>query len=125
MEHEHTQHVAAPAEQVFAVLADVDRLPQYVPQLTAANRAGGDEISIEARYDGHTQNAKGWFRADESKRRIEWGAEGSDYHGWLQVDPDDEGSRLTLFLATVHGDASDNEVVGTLDAIGRLVEADV
>jgi len=39
-------------------------------------------------------------------------------------DPDAEGSRLTLFLATAHGDAPDHEVMGTLDAIRRLVEAD-
>ena len=38
---------------------------------------------------------------------------------------DDEGSRLTLYVATVHGDAPDPEVMGTLDAIRRLVEADV
>ncbi len=52
-------------------------------------------------------------------------SEGSAYHGWLQVDPDEDGSRLTLFVATVHGDAPDPEVMGTLDAIRRLVEADV
>jgi transposase len=47
------------------------------------------------------------------------------YHGWLQVDPESDGSRLTLFVSTVHGDAPDHEVMGTLDAIRRLVEADV
>jgi hypothetical protein len=29
-----------------------------------------------------------------------------------------------LFLATARGDAPDNEVMGTLDAIRRLVEAE-
>ena len=48
-----------------------------------------------------------------------------NYNGWLQVDPDEDGSRLTLYVATVHGDAPDPEVMGTLDAIRRLVEADV
>ena len=42
----------------------------------------------------------------------------------LEVSPDGEGSRLTLFLATARGDASDSEVMGTLDAIRRLVEAE-
>ncbi len=41
------------------------------------------------------------------------------------MDPDEDGSRLTLYVATVHGDAPDPEVMGTLDAIRRLVEADV
>ncbi len=124
MEHEHTQHVAAPADRVFAALADVDNLPRYVPQLTNASRGDGDTVTVEARYEGHTQQGEAWFRADESERRIEWGSPGSDYRGWLQVSPDEDGSRLTLFLTTSHGDAPDNEVMGTLDAIRRLVEAD-
>jgi hypothetical protein len=41
------------------------------------------------------------------------------------VDADGDGSRLTLFLATSSGDAPDQEVMGTLDANRRLVEAQV
>ena len=124
MEHEHTEHVAAPPDRVFALLADVANLPRYVPQMTAAEHLEGDKVRVEARYEGHTQRGEAWFRTDEARRRIEWGSPGSDYHGWLEVDPDAEGSRLTLFLATAHGDAPDHEVMGTLDAIRRLVEAD-
>ena len=125
MEHEHTQHVAAPPERVFAALSDVGNLPRYVPQVTAVRRGEGDAVTIEARYEGHTQQGEGWFRVDEPARRIEWGADHGAYHGWLQISPDEAGSRLTLFLATAHGDAPDSEVMGTLDAIRRLVEADV
>lgn len=96
-----------------------------VPQLTAARRGDGHTVAVEARYEGNTQQGEGWFRLDESARRIEWGAHGGDYHGWLQISPEAEGSRLTLFLATARGDAPDSEVMGTLDAIRRLVEADV
>ena len=124
MEHEHTQYVAAPPERVFAALADVGNLSRYVPQVTGAQRGEGDAVSIDARYEGHTQHGEGWFRADEQALRIEWGAEGSSYHGWMQASPEAEGTRLTLFLATTHGDAPDSEVMGTLDAIRRLVEAD-
>lgn len=124
MEHEHTQYVAAEPERVFAALAQVANLPRYVPQVTAVHRGEGDEVTIEARYEGHVQKGEGWFRSDESTRRVEWGAHGSDYRGWLQVTPEGEGSRLTLFLATAHGDAPDSEVMGTLDAIRRLVESD-
>ena len=126
MKHEHTHHVAAPADKVYAALADVGNLPRYVPQMTSAELHDGDKVTVEARYEGHTQHGDGWFRTDDAQRRIEWGADGSDYHGWLQVEEDGEGtSRLTLFVATVHGDAPDPEVMGTLDAIRRLVEADV
>lgn len=125
MEHEHTHHVAAPPDRVFAALADVGNLPRYVPQVTHASLEGGERVAIEARYEGHTHRGEGWFRTDEHQRRIEWGSASSHYHGWLQVDPESEGSRLTLFVSTVHGDAPDHEVMGTLDAIRRLVEADV
>jgi uncharacterized protein YndB with AHSA1/START domain len=124
MEHEHTQHVAAPPDRVFAALADVSNLPRYVPQVTAAERVEGEKVRVQARYEGHTQSGEAWFRTDESGRRIEWGSPESEYRGWIQVDPEADGSRLTLFLATSHGDAPDSEVMGTLDAIRRLVERD-
>lgn len=125
MEHEHTQHIAAAPDQVFAVLADVKRLPEFVPQMTSAETGDGDGVTVDARYDGHTQHGEGWFRPDAEQRRIEWGSNSSDYRGWMQVDPDGDGSRLTLFLATARGDAPDTEVMGTLDAIRRLVERSV
>jgi carbon monoxide dehydrogenase subunit G len=125
MQHEHTDHVAASADKVYAALSDVSNLPHYVPQLTRAELHDGDKVTVEARYDGHTQHGEAWFKTDDAERRIEWGAEGSDYHGWIKVDPDGDGSRLILFVATVHGDASDTEVMGTLDAIRRLVESEV
>ena len=81
MEHEHTQHVAAPPDRVFAALADIENLPRYVPQVTAARRTEGDTVSVEARYEGHTQRGEAWFRAEEQARRIEWGSPDSDYHG--------------------------------------------
>lgn len=125
MEHEHTQFIAAQPDEVFAVLADVSRLPEIVPQMTAARPQEGDAVAIDARYEGHEQHGEGWFRPDAERRRVEWGSRSSDYHGWMQVDADGSGSRLTLFLATAHGDAPDSEVMGTLDAIRRLVEARV
>src|SRR5688572_6804382 len=102
MEHEHTDHVAAPPDQVFAALADIGNLARYVPQVTNARAKDGDKVEIEARYEGHTQRGEGWFRTDDERRRIEWGAADSEYHGWLQVSPDGDGSRLTLFVSTVH-----------------------
>jgi hypothetical protein len=90
--------------------------------MTAAQAGDGEDVTVDARYEGHTQHGEGWFRPDPDNRRIEWGSRSSDYHGWMQVDADGGGSRLTLFLATAHGDAPDTEVMGTLDAIRRLVE---
>lgn len=124
MEHEHTEFVAAAPSDVFAALADVGNLPRYVPQLTGAEPLDGDRIRVTARYEGHTQEGEAWFRADGEQSKIEWGADGG-YRGWIEVAPEGDGTRLRLFLATVHGDAPDVEVMGTLDAIRRLVEAEV
>jgi len=125
MEHRHTDFVAASPERVFDALADVDNLPRYVPQLTAAERHGDDRVSVTARYEGHTQAGEAWFKTDPAERKIEWGSPGSDYHGWIQVSAEGDGSLLTLYLSTAHADAPDSDVMGTLDAIRRLVEADV
>lgn len=121
MEHEHTEHVAADPQELFAKLADVENLPQFVPQVRAAHETGSEEVQVEARYGGHTQTGSAYFRRDGDTRRIEWGADGSGYAGWMQVDPEDDGSRLTLHLSTPHP-MHESDVSATLDAIRRLAE---
>jgi hypothetical protein len=39
--------------------------------------------------------------------------------------PDGVGSRLTLFLETIHGSERDHDIAATLDAIRMLVESEV
>ena len=46
MEHEHTQHIAAAPDEVFAVLGDVNRLPEFVPQMTGAHAGDGDTVVV-------------------------------------------------------------------------------
>jgi uncharacterized protein YndB with AHSA1/START domain len=124
MQHEHTEHVAAPPDAVYAAISDVTNLPRFVPQLTAARATGGDRVEVDARYEGHEQHGEASFATHDAARRVEWGA-ASGYRGWLQVDADGEGSRLTLFLDTPHAAASDHDVAATLDAIRMLVESQV
>jgi uncharacterized protein YndB with AHSA1/START domain len=124
VQHEHTEHVAAPAEAVYAAISDLSNLPRFVPQMTAARQAAGDRVEIDARYDGHEQHGEALFRVDDNERRIEWSAP-SGYHRWMKVDPDGDGSRLTLFLQTRHGTERDHDISATLDAIRMLVEAEV
>jgi uncharacterized membrane protein len=124
VQHEHTEHVAAPAEAVYAAISDLSNLPRFVPQMTAVRQGDGDRVEVDARYEGREQHGEASFRADDAERRIEWSAP-SGYRGWMQVDPDGDGSRLTLFLETRHGSESDHDVAATLDAIRMLVEAEV
>jgi hypothetical protein len=60
----------------------------------------------------------------DDERRIDWSVP-SGYQGWMKVDPDDGGSRLTLFLDTRHGAERDHDNAATLDAIRMLVESEL
>ena len=124
MQHEHTEHVAAAPEAVYAAIADVSNLPRFVPQMTSARSAGDGRVEVDARYEGREQHGAASFSADDAQRRIEWSAP-SGYRGWMQVDPDGAGSRLTLFLETRHSSESDHDIASTLDAIRMLVESEV
>jgi carbon monoxide dehydrogenase subunit G len=124
MQHEHTEHVAAAPDSVYAAIADVKNLPSFVPQMTAARDSGDGRVEVDARYEGRTQHGEASFKADADTRRIEWGSP-SGYRGWMQVDEDGDGSRLTLFLDTPHAGATDHDVAATLDAIRMLVESQV
>ncbi len=124
MQHEHTEHVAAPADAVYAAISDLGNLPRFVPQMTAARPTAGDRVEVDARYEGHTQHGEVSFQKNDGERRIAWSAP-SGYHGWMKVDPDGDGSRLTLFLETRHGSERDHDISATLDAIRMLVEAEV
>ena len=58
MQHEHTEHVAAPADAVYAAISDLGNLPRFVPQMTAARPAAGDRVEVDARYEGRTQHGE-------------------------------------------------------------------
>ena len=124
MQHEHTEHIAASAGDVYAAISDVRHLPEFVPQMTAAREAGEGRVEVDARYGGGEHHGEASFSKDDAARRIEWSA-ASGYKGWMQVDQDGEGSRLTLYLDTPHDSASDHDVAATLDAIRMLVERQV
>ena len=124
MQHEHTEHVAASPDAVYAAISNVENLPRFVPQLTGARPTDGDRVEVDARYHGHEQHGETAFRTDDAGRRIEWGSP-DGYHGWMQVEADGEGSRLTLFLNTTHDGERDSDVASTLDAIRMLVESEV
>jgi hypothetical protein len=123
MEHVHSEHVAAEPDQVFAALKDPGSLMRFVPQMTKVEQ-DGERVEVEARYEGRTQRGEAYFRTNDAARRIEWGSE-SGYRGWLEVAPDEGGAMLTLGLHTTHVEHADHDVAGTLDAMRRLVEAQV
>lgn len=124
MQHEHTEHVAAAPDAVFAAISDVSNLPRFVPQITAAQATDAEHVEIDARYEGREQHGEATFHADAGERRIEWSAP-SGYRGWMRVEPDGDGSRLTLYLNTLHGTERDHVVSATPNAIRMLVESEL
>jgi uncharacterized membrane protein len=124
VQHEHTEHIAAAPDAVFAAISDVRNLPRFVPQITAVRPLDGERVEIDARYEGREQHGEASFRADPAERRIEWSSAGG-YRGWMSVALDGDGSRLTLFLETRHSSEREHDIAGTLDAIRMLVESEV
>lgn len=110
-EYEQNQQVDAPAEEVFAWLADIAHLPEYLPPVVQASTEGpseGDNPGQKLRttlqhptQDQGTFVAEGYVSVDEAARRMEWGAEsGRDYSGWLTVtDAEGGSSEVTVHLS--------------------------
>ena len=125
MHYERSEHVAAAPDRLFVVLSNPDNLAHFVPQLTAVRTLGGDRFEVEARYGGHTHTGEAWLRSDAERRQVEWGVDGTGYRGSFEVGADGDGSTLALSLTTEHDRDFDSDVSGTLDAVRRLLEAEV
>jgi hypothetical protein len=120
MEHERSAYIPVPADRLYKTIAEIGNLTKFIPGLTATRPAEGDKVDVEAEYDGHTQHGQAWFRTDDAAHKVEWGAEGHPYHGWLDVGDEGDGSKLTLHLTT--GDVGDigGYVTSTFDSIKRM-----
>jgi hypothetical protein len=86
-------------------------------------------VHVEAEVHGEHVEGEAWVRPDESARRLEWGAEGSDdYHGELEVNEVQPGrSRITVALHSVReadGDEVQRELEQTVAALAQAATAD-
>ena len=120
MEHEHSASIPVDADRLYKTIADVGKLTAFVPQLTSARRTDAEHVDVEASYGGHEQHGEAWFRTDEAARKVEWGAEGHPYHGWMQVEPQDSGSKLTFHLTTTHVSDIKEYVNSTFESIRKM-----
>ena len=124
-DHEHTLQVDAPADRLFAYLSDVSNLPDYFTAMTSATPAEGEAVHVVAVVNGEETEGEAFFRVDEERRHLEWGAQGPhDYHGDLDVTGDDSSSEVRLHLHTQRGEAEqiDEGIKETLAAIKAQVE---
>ena len=93
-EYEQSKAVAAPANEVFAWVSDVENLPKYLPPIEEAGIEGlaaegspGERIKMLVEIPDRGEfESEGYFDVDVEARTMRWGAETDrDYSGWLTV----------------------------------------
>ena len=100
MEHEQTTRIPVDPDRLYRTIADIGSLSRFIPPLQSVRRTDADHVEVDARYEGHQQHGQAWFRTDDAARRVEWGAEGQPYNGWMQVEPADDGAQLTVHVTS-------------------------
>jgi len=145
-EYEQSRTVAAPANEVFAWVSDVENLPKYLPPVkdagiegSAAAGSPGEKVRITVEIpDRGRFESEGYFHVDAEARTMRWGAEtGRDYSGRLTVAEAGEGqSEVAVSLSfgprSVEGEIQESsseerdpleESLGaTLESIRRQIE---
>ena len=135
-EHEATRTVPRPREQVFALAADVRRLPEWLPTVASAEplqdaTAGPPTTSVRVEGEGRSGHyaTDGFWRPSPDQSRVEWGTpsrggEPGGYAGWLQVhDRADGASDVTVHLSFFDVDAPsdvDESLERALEALAGL-----
>ena len=145
-EYEQSQTIAAPANEVFAWVSDVENLPKYLPPIkdagiegSAAEGSPGDRVKMRVEIPDRGEfDSEGYFDVDAQARTMRWGAETErDYSGRLTVVETGDGeSEVTVHLSfgprsvesEIQDDSSDDrnpleESLGaTLESIRRQIE---
>ena len=145
-EYEQSKAVAAPANEVFAWVSDVENLPKYLPPIKDAGIEGaaaagspGERVKMTVGIPDRGEfESEGYFDVDAEARTMRWGAETDrDYSGWLTVAEAGDGqSEVTVHLSfgprSVEGeiqeDSSDDRdpleesLEATLESIRRQIE---
>lgn len=96
-EFEQSLRMAAPPDSVLAFVSDVRNLPRYVPTTKEAQSQGPERVHVAGDAQGHHYDADGYLRRKDGG--LEWGADEGYYNGWLRVEPDGEGSQVTVGIS--------------------------
>ena len=126
MEHEQTARIPVRPERLYRTIADIGSLTKFIPPLRSVRRTDPQHVEVNAEYEGHQQHGQAWFRTDDAAKRVEWGAEGQPYRGWMQIEPaGDDASNLTLHVSTErltgeHLGAVRAYVASTIESLRKL-----
>jgi uncharacterized protein YndB with AHSA1/START domain len=127
-EFEAERRMPADAQAVFAVVGDLDRLGEWMPEPIGVRPTADGEVHADVASRGI--DADGLVGVRPEQLRVEWGSEDSpDYAGWLQVEHAEEGhSSVVMHLSFLgdqpetrrHGHAADEVRQWLDDALERL-----
>ncbi len=99
-EYEHTVTISATPEAVFAYVADLRNMPDYLPTVRSAEALAEGRVRLQGQAGGHAYDVDGFLRSDPALNRMEWGADGDRaYAGRLEIHR--YGADLRALL-TVH-----------------------
>ena len=82
-EFEAERGMPADADAVFAVVSDLDRLPEWLPEPVDVRSTGDGEVHADVPKRGI--QADGTIEVRKEQLRVEWG-HAPEYAGWLQVE---------------------------------------
>lgn len=124
-QYERSITISRPAQEVFEYVGDVQRLPEYFPQITSVEQLDDDKIRTTAHVEAPGQPpqdyvGEAWFRVREAGQSLEWGSEGpNNYQGELDVEPaGDDSCTLTVRITSDREDAASS----IEDGLGKAVE---
>src|SRR6185437_11626515 len=98
-EFEAERRMPADAEQVFAIVGDLDRLAEWMPAPIGVRPTGDGEVHADV--EPRNVHADGLVGVRPEQLRVEWGSEDTpDYAGWLQVEHAEPGrSSVVMHLS--------------------------
>lgn len=93
--------IAAPADELFDYLSQVENLPNYFERMTSVTDNEDGTISVSADLGDRVVEAEAWLEVDRDTKTLSWGSEGpNDYTGQLQVTGSGPNSVVEVTLRT-------------------------
>jgi uncharacterized protein YndB with AHSA1/START domain len=123
-DYEGSRAIDAPPDAVWRLVADPQRLPEWVPT-TQESHAEGGGVWLHGESHGHSYDMHGGFHADEQARRLSWDSSRlPGYLGDLSIAEEGAGSRVTIHLTVpdLPPDAGEEMNRGIAEALDRIAQ---
>lgn len=98
-EYESAMTMQAAPQDVFDFVADIGNMPKYMPTTKSAQSQGEDRVRVQGEANHHAYDSDGYLRRNADNTRLDWGADEGYYSGWMQVEPQGSGSKVTVHIS--------------------------